>query len=121
VWRTQRPYTLERLSMMIDHIRRFKGAVGGEPFPRNKLNSLYQALFESKSQATFETMVVTWRLSRDHREKLLNFAADFDFLDQLPWGYDMAEGSYSTALADLIELYDFVGSEKPQGGTNGAH
>jgi hypothetical protein len=118
LWRTQRPYTLERLSMMVEHIRRFKGGLEGESFPRNKLNSLYQALFKSKSQATFETLVVTWRLSRSQREKLLSFAADFDFLSELPWGYDDAEHWHSTALADLVELYDFVGSEDPQGGTN---
>jgi len=119
VWRTQRPYTLDRLALMIDHIRAFKA--GGETgaFPRNKLNSIYQALFKSKNQAAFEASVIVLRLSQDQRKKLFQFADDFGFREQLPWGYDSAKDSYSTALADLIELYDFVPSARAQGGENG--
>jgi hypothetical protein len=119
-WRTQRPYTLDELTALVGHVRRFKSGDGAEVFPRNKLNALYQALFKSKDQATFETMVVTWHLSRAQRQKLLDFAADLGFRDQLPWGHDETENTYSTALADLIELYDFVPAQRPEGGEHGA-
>lgn len=117
-WRTQRPYTLDRLSMLIEHIRAFKTGDGESAFPRNKLNAIYQALFKTRRQATFETMVVTWHLSQKQRQKLLDFAADFGFLDELPWGKDKKTHTYSTALADLVELYDLVPLEPPEGGTD---
>lgn len=117
-WLTQRPYTLDRLAALVHHIRVFKGAGKGEAFPKNKLNAIYQALFKSKSQATFETMVVTWHLSREQRQMLLDFARDFGFLDELPWGRDKTTHTYSTALADLIELYDFVPLKPAEGGAD---
>lgn len=119
VWRTQRPYTLKRLKKLINHVRAFKAGDEQGAFPRNKLNSIYEALFKSKNQAAFETMVVAWHLSREQQKKLFQFADDFGFRDQLPWGYNEKEHTYSTALADLIELYDFVPSTRAQGGENG--
>jgi hypothetical protein len=119
-WRTQRPYTLDELTALVEHVRKFKSGNGAEVFPRNKLNELYQALFKPRDQATFETMLVTWHLSRAQRQKLLDFAADLGFRDQFPWGHDDTEHTYSTALADLIELYDFVPAQRAEGGDNGA-
>jgi hypothetical protein len=115
---TQRPYEIAQLSTLFDHIRLMKyPPVGVAPFPRNKLQALYDLFFpfRSKRQTALEYLLLTRRLSDQgtlsHREMLrrLNEQAGVDDMGHSPWRASLDPKFESdTCLVDMVELYDFV-------------
>lgn len=101
---TERPYTSSNLERLLCFIRKFKDA----GFPQAPLNALYEALFRSKVQAQLAAMIAITRAKPEHRGMALEFFKAFDVPDNvIPWR-QREDGSYSTALGDLIEAYRFV-------------
>jgi len=115
---TQRPYEIAQLYTLFDHIRLMKyPPVGVAPFPRNKLQALYDLFFpfRSKRQTALEYLLLTRRLSDQgtlsHREMLrrLNEQAGADDMGHSPWHASLDPKFESdTCLVDVVELYDFV-------------
>lgn len=108
---TQRPYTADDLKELLCQICRFKQGTPQEgPFPRNKLNALYTSLFQGKAVVEYQAWLLYWRLAKSHRSLLSGFGEKFHGGESnLVWGPDPSKQKTSaTALADMIELYDFV-------------
>jgi hypothetical protein len=117
----RRPYTLKKLRLLVDYIRRFKSA----DFPTNQLQAMYQALFTSEVNAQLVSIATLGRLGQQSdREKynlLRSFFKDFGvtFNGQLPpWDAKKQRGREVSALADLVELYPFI---HEKGGGDGAN
>lgn len=110
--RTCRPYTCDEMNLLIDYLRKFKGfsstpSSADKAFPRNKLNAIYDALFQSKTQAVFDLLVIRNRLNKGQKELLNEFACSFGLDDSL-WRQVDQEESYETIVADFVELYGFI-------------
>jgi len=103
---TQRPYTLDELQKLLDHVRKFKG-VG---FPHSQLHTMYEALFHSPVQASLVAIQTVGRARESHRDVLWAFFQDFGIRTAPvlpPWrGRD--DGSRDSALGDLVEIYPFL-------------
>ncbi|PKM80070.1 MAG: hypothetical protein CVU88_04915 [Firmicutes bacterium HGW-Firmicutes-13] len=104
-----RPYLCKNLRKLVNYIRRFKK----EEFPTSQLQAMYQSLFAGKINAQLAAIATLGRLCQSQDQKkyklLRNFFKDFDvaFNGQLPpWTEKKI-----TALADLVELYPFIGKE----------
>jgi hypothetical protein len=107
----RRPYTLEEMQRLLDHIRKLKQS----NFPTSQLQAMYQALFQGEVNAQLASIATLGKLGqrsdRNHYNYLKRFFSDFGvtFDGQLPpWDADKR-----SALADLVELYPFV---QAQGG-----
>lgn len=101
---TERPYTARQLQKLLVHIRELKA----RGFPTTVLNAMYEALFESKARAQIATLTAMVRAKPDHRSLARQFFKDFHVSDTLlPWR-DREDGSYSSPLGDLIEIYPFI-------------
>ncbi len=106
---TERPYTYEELQKLINWAWRFKK----KGFPRSSLYAMYEALFQSKTQAQLTALAVLGRAKQEHRDLGIHFFKDFGVsLFSLPWR-ERGKGKFSTPLGDLIEIYPFV-----RGGTD---
>jgi CRISPR/Cas system-associated protein Cas10 (large subunit of type III CRISPR-Cas system) len=103
---TQRPYTLDEVNKLIDHICAFKE----NDFPQSQLQFLYEGIFQSQAEAIYRWGKVVGRAKKKHREALENFYQDFgDNAGELPpWKRGEENVQYTTALGDLVEIYQFV-------------
>lgn len=103
---TLRPYTVDEMERLLEHVWAFHRGDETQALPRNKLNAIYEAIRIGRDQAIFEGLTMRWRLTDEQRAKVDAFQRDFggepaDF----PWGRDV-EGPGS-AFTDLVELYPF--------------
>jgi hypothetical protein len=102
----RRPYALEKLRLLVEHIRNLKA----EGFPTSQLQAMYQALFEGEINAQLASIATLGRLGqrsdKTQHDLLKKFFADFGvkFNGQLPpW-----DAGKRSALVDLVELYPFI-------------
>lgn len=104
---TERPYTVEQLQKLLDFTREFKQ----KGFPNKSLQTMYEALFQSKIQAQLITLTVLTQAKREHQEIIWRFFDAFGDRETpyalLPWRERQA-GQLSTPLGDLVEIYPFV-------------
>lgn len=103
---TQRPYTLEELGRLLDHVRKFKE----KGFPHSQLHAMYESLFHSPMQASLATLQTIGRVRDRHKEVLWAFFQDFGVRAKrvLPPWRDRDDGSRDSALGDLVEIYPFL-------------
>ncbi len=103
---TQRPYTLEELGRLLDHVRRFKE----KGFPHSQLHAMYESLFHSPMQASLATLQTIGRVRDRHKEILWAFFQEFGVRAKpvLPPWRDRDDGSRDSALGDLVEIYPFL-------------
>jgi CRISPR-associated protein Cmr2 len=111
---TQRPYTLSQARTLLRCVRAFKKA----RFPRSQLQYLYEGLFHSQADAIYRWVKVGGRIGKEQRDALDEFYRAFGDGDQglpplPPWRRDNNPPriDHTTALADLIEIYQFVSPE----------
>jgi hypothetical protein len=101
---TERPYTTCQLRKLLNHIRRFKQ----QKFPSKTLHTLYEAMFQSKVQAQFNTIAALARAKSEHRELVFNFFDELGVSRRLvPWRENQNK-EFSSPLGDLVEIYPFV-------------
>lgn len=112
---TQRPYTLSQARTLLRCVKAFKKA----RFPRSQLQYLYEGLFHSQADAIYRWVKVGGRIGKEQRDALDEFYRAFGDGDQglpplPPWRRDNnpPEIDHTTALADLIEIYQFVSPEE---------
>jgi len=120
---TQRPYTTTDLRKLLSAIRKMKYPDGdAQPFPRNKLQDLYEIPFNLPMQAELEYLFLRSRLAdseqKPHRLMLRKLAEAGGMTAKGmdgPWrhiefGPTAPEGAPfdDTNLVDAVELYDFV-------------
>lgn len=105
---TARPYTLLEMRQLLDSILMLKQL----NFPRSQLYGLRKALWNGRLASTVDYLYFTERLGEQERLRLRQV------LDQrwchkgvAPWQSPTAGTPWETVLADMIELYDFVGKE----------
>lgn len=104
----QRPFTLEKMEKLIDHIKALKD------LPRGRLYSIYNSLLRGKNQGIFDYLALKRRLREEsQRDILKNLEKDRNFFNAphlCPWQKVIEDGeSYSnTPFLDLLELYDFI-------------
>ncbi|RMD60551.1 hypothetical protein D6833_09510 [Candidatus Parcubacteria bacterium] len=107
---TQRPYTLDELQKLVDHVQKFKEA----GFPHSQLHAMYEALFHSPVQASLAAVQTLGRVSdsrrKPHKQTLWSFFQDFGVqaAPVLPPWRDRDDGSRDSALGDLVEVYPFL-------------
>lgn len=104
----QRPYTTYELAEIVRKIRRLKGDEG--VCPKNKLISMYSALFRGKAQATLDYLTILNRLDKNRARKVImeEFFTNYDLFPWIKKDNDKLE----TQFLDLIELYDFIDEKK---------
>ncbi len=105
---TQRPYTVPKARQLLEMIQRFRH----ENFPRSQLQFLYEGLFHSQVEAVYRWGKVAGRARPEHRQLMEDFNKEFgDGASGLPpWRRDNNPPGidHTTALGDLIEIYQFV-------------
>lgn len=105
---TQRPYTLSQARTLLECVKAFKKT----RFPRSQLQYLYEGLFHSQAEAIYRWVKVGGRIGKEQRNALDEFYRAFGDDDQAlpPWRRDNNPPGidHTTALADLIEVYQFV-------------
>jgi len=107
---TQRPYALGELQSLLDHVWNFKKA----RFPRSQLHAMYEALFHSPIQASMVAIQTMGRVSdspsKPHRKTLRAFFQEFGVqaAPVLPPWRKRDDGSWESALGDLVEIYPFL-------------
>lgn len=123
---TQRPYTLPEAKELLKHLQNFKR----DSFPRSQLQFLYEGLFHSYYEAFFRWCKVAGRATKERRELMRDFHQKFgNGLNGVPpwrtniiqFGKNAGEREYTSALGDLIEIYQFVqpsGKENPNAVSN---
>lgn len=101
---TERPYTVADARKLLQSIRALKEAGA----PRTKLKALYAVLFQNHLQAQFDALTLKARLKSTgalEGNKLLRQLVTehkyFPYKEEHP-------GKWTTTLADLMELYDFI-------------
>lgn len=107
----QRPYTLQDIDKLMDHISKFKQA----NFPTSQLQKIYQSLFEESSvPGTMAILTALGRLKNGPRQALRTFLMEA-FPPKKPefgWPWEEIDGQDNrkrrTALVDLVELYPFI-------------
>lgn len=101
---TERPYTAAEALKLLDSIRELKGA----DTPRTKLKALYAVLFQNHLQAQFDGLTLKARLKStgalEANESLLQLVTEHNYF---PYK-ETYRGKWTTSLADLVELYDFI-------------
>jgi CRISPR/Cas system-associated protein Cas10 (large subunit of type III CRISPR-Cas system) len=114
----RRPYTLDEMKQLLKYIRDFRV----EGFPTSQLQGMYQALFESEVNAQLASIATLGRLGQRNEkqyELLRGFFSHFgvEFDGQLPpW-----DANKRSALADLVELYPFIQTQKERRDGKGVH
>lgn len=101
---SERPYSIEQVEHMVATIKKLKDS----GFPQNKLQELYESIFQSKSAAMYQALVTMGRLDPKHQKILKEYFGEYA-IDQYPWRQDGQ--SFVTPIGDLIEAYAFVGNE----------
>lgn len=118
---TRRPYAVEELARLLEHAREIRTT----GFPRSQLQFLYEGLFQSRREAIHRWRRVAGRTEAGHREAMERFWKGFrSQRDQTPppWSEEespILDSDYNTPLADLVEVYPFVGAVRlgePDGG-----
>ena len=105
---TQRPYTSDELIKFLKALHQMKfPPEDTPPFPRNKLQALYEVPFKGETQGMFDYLTVRSRLSKAHR-KLLDDITEIGGAREKPWHQVIGEQYSETLLTDAVELYDFV-------------
>lgn len=114
-----RPYTLEKLRSLLEHIRRLKAA----DIPTSQLQAMYQSLFEGKVNAQLASIATLGYLGRSADKTRYNRLREFfegfgvKFAGQLPpWDDELEkkQGRGGSALTDLVELYPFISAERKE-------
>lgn len=117
---TRRPYTTNDLRDLLWLGRQLKGLVASKAaissldqraYPRNQLNTLYDAIFQGYAAAALQGARAALRVAPHQRELLLQFAEHFACNNPLPWGVT-SDGQIFTAFTDLVEIYDFLHDAK---------
>jgi CRISPR/Cas system-associated protein Cas10 (large subunit of type III CRISPR-Cas system) len=109
---TQRPYTLLEAKSLLSHLQKFKR----ENFPRSQLQFLYEGLFHSYYEAFYRWCKVAGRARKEHWDLMIDFHREFNGPNGIPpwrsgiirWGKHAGKQGYTSALGDLIEIYQFV-------------
>jgi len=105
---TEKPYTLDQCRWLLDTIRAMKE----EGVPRTKLKALYSSLFQNPLQAQFDALRIKERLKATGSLQPGNIIDRlFVELDLFPFRRG-ADARWTTPLADIIEIYDYVQPEK---------
>ena len=108
---TERPYTTKEAKELLAIIRDLKRSGA----PRTKLKSLYSILFQSTMQARFYALQIKERLKATGDlsvSSTLNRL--FAGLDRFPFRSN-PDGSWTTPLTEIVELYDFIRVEGDEG------
>lgn len=101
---TERPYTVNDLKNLLRYIKKFKR----QDFPTTRLHAMYEALFRSRVQAQVTALATIARAKPEHGDLARAFFREFRVPDSsLPWR-ERKDGSFSSPLGDLIEIYPFV-------------
>jgi hypothetical protein len=104
VRRTERPYTAAEMSLLEHRIVALKRAGA----PRGKLKTLYAALFRSPVEAQYEAARIRERLvATRHANGSRPLTDLFEQLHFFPFR-EGPDGTWSTPLTELIEVYDFI-------------
>lgn len=103
---TMRPYSIEKMNKISYHIKKLKD----NNFPKNKLKTLYAALFTGFSQGSIEACYMKSHLSKEHSKLINEIETDFG-IDHFPWK-TLPDNKYETPLNDVIELYEFIKLEE---------
>lgn len=111
---TRRPFTLCEMEQLLDHVWACKEGGEQEAIPRNKLHTLYQALFAGEEAAEQEAFFLRSRLNPAQQRKVDAFFAAFGIqmhtkavnAPRLPWG--RKNGDLFTPFGDLVEIYEFI-------------
>lgn len=105
---TERPYTATETFKLLERIRALKEF----DVPRTKLKALYPVLFQSVIQAQFDALRIMERLKATGvLEKNLPLQELVKELPIFPFREDNST-TWTTPLSELIELYDFVPTDK---------
>lgn len=105
-WLTARPYRCGETPGIGDLIRGIE-SLKEAGFPRNKLNAIYEALFQlPMAQATVEALIIRSRVQGEARERFMEFVKRVGLVTSFPWV--IQEGVTYTPIPDLVELYDYV-------------
>jgi hypothetical protein len=101
---TERPYTTVECRRLLAVIRAMKGS----NVPRSKLKALYAVLFQGPLQAQFDALRIKERLKAtgdlEQGSVLHSLVTD---LPLFPFR-KLDDGTWSTPLTEIIELYDFI-------------
>jgi CRISPR/Cas system-associated protein Cas10 (large subunit of type III CRISPR-Cas system) len=111
---TQRPYSSEKLIKLLKALHKMKfPSDDTPPFPRNKLQALYEVPLRGKAQGTFDYLLIRPRLSERHRQLLDDLMSRIGGATVSPWHPVIGEQNvrFDTLLPDAVELYDFVPKE----------
>lgn len=99
--RTRRPYTLQDLERLFAVASGLKRAT----FPRTRLNSLYEAVFEpTPARACLRTIEIFTRGRDRIRETLAQALHDAGCLQHMPWSAEARD----TIISELVECYDYL-------------
>ncbi|OGP49135.1 MAG: hypothetical protein A2Y79_11050 [Deltaproteobacteria bacterium RBG_13_43_22] len=97
--RTFRPYKTQDLKKLFDVASNLKAI----NFPKTKLNGLYRAAMENRSQSMLETIRIATRCKEGERKVLLEALELFDCRETMPW----SPGN-RTFVTELVEFYEFM-------------
>ncbi len=112
-----RPYDLQEINRLLDHIVEMKKA----NFPTSQLHAMYQPLFEdSSTPGVMATLRVLGRIKDDYRKPLCEFFKDAKFVPppgkpmMLPWSIfdEEKKSNCRSPLVDLVDLYPFIETQK---------
>jgi Cas10/Cmr2, second palm domain len=104
---TERPYTTDEARKLLERIRGMKADL----VPRTKLKALYSALFHNGMQAQFEALRIVDRLNATGNFKPGSTIHQlFNDFERFP--FRGGGGHWTTPLADIIELYDYIHPEE---------
>jgi len=117
VKRTERPYTVSQLSMLLDQIRALKA----HAVPRTQLKALYPILFQGVMRAQFDAQHIKERLKATGSLGDGPLGDLVTALPLFPFRTDAQENEWSTPLSELIELYDFVQPDHAAPSQEAAH
>lgn len=106
-YRTRRPYTLSDLAALLDIGSKLKQA----RFPRSRLNSLYEAVFEPSPERVCLRTIEVFTRGREETRKVLaeTLHAAGCFL-HMPWSCEARD----TIISELVEFYDYLPDIWPQ-------
>jgi hypothetical protein len=125
---TRRPLTLTEGELLLRHARHMRGLCDEHGVPAYELESeqarralprlseskiadLYDACRGGRIQSTLDVLTVYSRLPQRDRKALLNAMRDAKSMAYFPFDAPDAEGVYSTALPDLLEVMAYIAEE----------
>lgn len=100
--RTFRPYKVDELGKLFKAAHELKRI----NFPSTKLNTLYRAVLQNRSQAMLDTIRLVCHCKEEERESLNEILQSYGCRQCMPWSADNR-----TFLTELVEFYDLLDAD----------